>query len=94
MSKLLLTFTEQELHKKMKSDRHRLLHDLTLSVKHQRVKFHWSGRQRKDHLHKLDGTVIKGGLDYNDDITLVIKFMNPETEAEESVVRYISELIE
>ena len=94
MSKILLTFAEQEMHGKMKSDRRRLLHELTHMVNYQPVKFHWSGRQQKDHLYKLDGTVAKGGLDYNNDITLVIKFINPETETEETVIRYIEELIE
>ena len=93
MSKLLLELTEHELHKKIKWERHRLLQELTYSVKGHQVKFHWSGRQQEDRLHRLDGTVTKAGLDYNNDITLVIKFMNPETETEETVARYIKELI-
>ena len=94
MSKLLLTLTEQELHGKIKYGRRRMLHELTHAVKHQRVKFNWTARQQKDRLYKLRGTVVKAGLDYNDDVTLVVKFINPETETEESVVRYIKELIE
>ena len=93
LSKLLMSLVEQKYRDKLRASRDDVLRSLRREVSGCNVEFMWAGREDRSASHRLAGIVSSAGFDKNDEVMVVIKFTNPEYNRQETVTRYVKELL-